>query len=152
MPLDTTPLKALLARKPVGVHSVSSDQTVSEAVDEMNRNRIGCVLVQEDGKLVGIFTERDVLTRVVARVLDPRSTPVQEVMTPGPKSVSTRTTVGEAMRLMTDSRTRHLPVFDEADDSLAGLISIGDVTRWQIEENQAEAEHLKKYVFGEISG
>ena len=70
-------------------------------------------------------------------------------MTPHPERISTETTIGDTMKLMTEKRTRHLPVFDTSGH-LAGLVSIGDVTRWQSEENQAEADHLKNYVFGEF--
>ena len=149
MSLKTTPVSLLLTRKNPEVHSIPVTATVREAVAEMNRHRIGCVLVKDGSEVVGIFTERDVLTRVVSEARDPRTTPVADVMTPNPNRISTETTVGDAMKQMTEKRTRHLPVFDSSGQ-LAGLVSIGDVTRWQSEENQAEADHLKNYVFGEF--
>ncbi|MBC2602123.1 CBS domain-containing protein [Puniceicoccus vermicola] len=150
MPQNNTPITKLLNRKSSDVYSTSPDQSVFEAVAEMNRHRVGSLVVLEEQKLVGIFTERDVLTRVVAKTLDPQTTRIADVMTPDPQFLHTTDTIATAMQKMTEKRTRHLPVFDTVD-CLVGLISIGDVTRWQMEEHQVEAEHLKNYVFGEYS-
>ncbi|MGE9291810.1 MAG: CBS domain-containing protein [Puniceicoccales bacterium] len=150
MPHNNTPITTLLSRKSSEVYSTSPDQTVAEAVAEMNRHRVGCVVVLDGEDLVGIFTERDVLTRIVAEAKDARTTKVAEVMTPGPEYLHTSDTISSAMQRMTERRTRHLPVFD-SKHSLVGLVSIGDVTRWQSEENQAEAEYLKNYAFGEFT-
>lgn len=140
------PVSAILERKGRQVYSVPPDITIAEAVAEMNRQRVGCVLVLEDGKVVGIFTERDVLRRVVGEAVDPRTVPVRQVMTPEVMTISPQTTIEETMVIFTERRFRHLPVCDHGE--LVGTISIGDVTRWNSDENQAEAQHLKNYISG----
>ena len=145
----TTPISALLERKGSTVHSVPPTLTVAEAVAEMNRHRIGSIVIIEDGRLVGIFTERDVLRRVVGDGLDPKSSHVRDVMTTELITISPETTVDETMTLFTDKRCRHLPVI--SDGRLVGLISIGDISRWVAETHQAEAEHLKNYIAGGFS-
>lgn len=140
------PITAILDRKGKNVFSVPPNVSVAEAVAEMNRHRIGSVLILEGGRLVGIFTERDVLRRVVGATLDPKHTPVAEVMTRGVITIAPETTIEETMRIFTEKRCRHLPVLDEG--RLVGTISIGDITRWMSDAHQAEAEHLKNYITG----
>lgn len=118
--------------------------TVAEAVAEMNRNRVGSVLVLDNGKLAGIFTERDVLRRVVGAGLDPTRTLVADVMTAGVQTITPEVTIEETMQLFTEKRFRHLPVVENG--KLCGTISIGDVTRWMSDHHRAEAEYLKNYI------
>lgn len=139
-----TPITAILDRKGCRVFQVAPSASVAEAVAEMNRQKVGSVLVLESGRLVGIFTERDVLRRVVGSGLDPTKTPVTDVMTSGVQTITPATTIEETLVLFTEKRFRHLPVLDAG--RLAGTISIGDVTRWMADENRAEAEHLKNYI------
>lgn len=120
--------------------------SVSDAVAAMNRHRVGSILVLEDGRLVGIFTERDVLRRVVGAGLDPKSTPLAAVMTTGVITITPESSVEETMVIFTEKRCRHLPVID--DGTLVGTISIGDITRWMADAHRAEAEHLKAYITG----
>ncbi|MGH7997838.1 MAG: CBS domain-containing protein [Opitutaceae bacterium] len=141
-----TPISALLDRKGPTVHAVRPDISVSSAVAEMNRHRIGCVVVADAGELVGIFTERDVLKRVVGAGVDPRSALVADVMTRELVTVAPEATVSEVMEIFTEKRCRHLPVI--VDGRLRGLISIGDVSRWMVDEHRAECEHLKNYIAG----
>jgi CBS domain-containing protein len=138
------PISALLDRKGRSVYSVSPTMTVCEAVTEMNRQRVGSVLVIDNGKLVGIFTERDVLRRVVGAGVDPRRSLVSDVMTTGVISITPEATVEETMVLFTEKRCRHLPVLEHGQ--LVGTISIGDITRWMADSHRAEAEHLKNYI------
>lgn len=140
------PISALLDRKGRKVFSVSSTVTISEAVAEMNRQRVGCMLVIDDDRLVGVFTERDVLRRVVGAGVDPMRSLVSEVMTPDVITISPEATVEETMVIFTEKRCRHLPVVDHG--RLVGTISIGDITRWMADSHQAEAEHLKNYITG----
>lgn len=125
--------------------------TVAEAVGVMNTHRVGCVLVMDTGKLVGVFTERDVLFRVVAQRRDPDQTLVSVVMSAEPVTISPDDTVEDAMRVVTDRRCRHLPVLDERG-GLQGLISAGDLTRWLANSSRHEAEHLKAYLTAEYPG
>lgn len=120
--------------------------SVSDAVAEMNRHRVGSILVLEGGRLVGIFTERDVLRRVVGAGLDPQSTPLAAVMTTGVITITPESSVEETMMIFTEKRCRHLPVIDNG--TLVGTISIGDITRWMADAHRAEAEHLKAYITG----
>lgn len=138
------PITAILDRKGRTVYSVSSTATIADAVAEMNRHRVGSVLVIDGGKLVGIFTERDVLRRVVGAGVDPKGTRVADVMTAGVITISPEATIDETMRIFTEKRCRHLPVLEEG--RLAGAISIGDITRWVADAHRAEAEHLKNYI------
>lgn len=141
-----TPISALLERKGSTVHAVSATTTIAEAVDEMNRHRIGSIVVLENNRLVGIFTERDVLRRVVGAHLDTDSVRVTDVMTANLITVSPETTVEETMILFAEKRCRHLPVI--ANGRLVGLISIGDISRWVADSHRSEAEHLKNYISG----
>lgn len=138
------PISAILDRKGRSVYSVSPTMTVCQAVTEMNRQRVGSVLVIDNGKLVGIFTERDVLRRVVGEGVDPRRALVSDVMTTGVISITPEATVEETMVLFTEKRCRHLPVLEHGQ--LVGTISIGDITRWMADSHRAEAEHLKNYI------
>lgn len=144
-----TPISALLERKGSTVFSIAPNLTIADAVAEMNRHRIGSIVIIENNRLAGIFTERDVLRRVVGDGVDPKAKRVRDVMTTDLITVTPETTVEETMVIFTDKRCRHLPVL--ADDRLVGLISIGDISRWVAETHQAEAEHLKNYIAGGFS-
>lgn len=141
-----TPISAILDRKGRKVFSVLPAMTVTEAVAEMNRHRVGSVLVLDGGRLVGIFTERDVLRRVVGPAIDPMRTRVSDVMTPNVLTIPPDATIEDTMVLFTEKRCRHLPVIE--DGRLIGTISIGDITRWMADAHRAEAEHLKNYITG----
>lgn len=140
------PVSAILDRKGRNVFTVAPTITVAEAVAEMNLHRVGSVLVVDGGRLVGIFTERDVLRRIVGAGLDPNTVPVEKVMTSNVLTITPEATIEETMALFTEHRCRHLPVMEAG--RLAGTISIGDVTRWISDHHQAEAEHLKNYIAG----
>lgn len=140
------PITAILERKGRQVYSVSPTMTVADAVAEMNRHRVGSVLVLDNNRLVGIFTERDVLRRVVGAGVDPKRTHVADVMTAGVITIGPDATIEETMVLFTEKRLRHLPVCE--NNRLVGTISIGDVTRWMADAHRAEAEHLKNYIAG----
>lgn len=144
-PMNTA-IAAILERKGRQVYSVSPTATIAEAVAEMNRHRVGSTMVLEAGRLVGVFTERDVLRRVVGAGVDPKTTRVSEVMTSPVITITPLTTIEETMDIFTQKRCRHLPVTE--DGKLIGTISIGDVTRWMSDHHRAEAEHLKNYITG----
>jgi CBS domain-containing protein len=140
------PIASLLAEKGATVHSVPSTATIEEAVRTMSQYRVGCVVVMEGEKLVGVFTERDVLYRVVSKGLSPTGTPITSVMTRDPKTITPDMTVQDALAFISENRCRHLPVITEG--RLAGLISQGDITRWLVQAHKAEAEHLMNYITG----
>jgi len=139
-----TKLREVLKHKGSIVHSVSSDSTVRDAVRLMNRQRIGAVLVIDQGQLVGIFTERDVLVRVVDAERDPRTTIIADVMTAKVTTVSPEMRVSEALRLVTEQRMRHLPVMEGR--RLLGLISLTDLSGWTTQFLQAEVQYYERTV------
>jgi len=145
-----TPISTLLEHKGGAVHSVNVTATVAEAVREMVRHKVGSVLVMDGAKLAGIFTERDVLRRVVGEELDPQATPVTQVMTANVLVAGPAATVQQMMELFTEKRCRHMPVMQ--DGKLLGMISIGDVSRWVANAHRAEAESLRQYITGGLSG
>jgi CBS domain-containing protein len=144
-----TPVAALLERKGSDVHAVASTITIAEAVAEMNRKRIGCIVVIDEGQLAGIFTERDVLRRVVGASLDPKVVRMSEVMTKNVHTIPPDATIERTMVLFAEMRCRHIPVVDRGQ--LKGLISIGDISRWMADSSRAEADHLKSYISGGFS-
>jgi CBS domain-containing protein len=147
-----TPIAVLLGHKGPVVYSVTGRDTVADAVREMSFRNVGSVVVLEEGRLAGLLTERDVLTRVVAAGRQPDLTCVADVMTRHPVVVSPRATIEEVMNLFTEKRCRQLPVVEEVDDRLVGLISIGDVTRWLVETHRNEVRHLREYIAGGYTG
>ena len=139
-----TTLRAVLEEKGRDVHAVAPESTVVEAVGIMNEHGIGAVLVREDDRTAGIFTERDVLRRVVAAGRDPATVAVREVMTERVLCVQAGTTVEEAMAVVTETRCRHLPVVE--GDRLVGLVSSGDLTRRVTRGQRFEIDRLVAYV------
>ena len=140
------PISAILDRKGSTVFSVPPTVTIAEAVAEMNRCRVGSIIILDGSRLVGIFTERDVLRRVVGAGLDPKATRVSDVMTTGVLTITRETTMEETMNIFTEKRCRHLPVVENG--KLLGTVSIGDITRWMADHHRAEAEQLKAYITG----
>ena len=143
-----TQIRKLLDQKGNSVWKIHVSATVYEAAHEMNRHRIGALVVESDDQVVGIFTERDLLRRVVAERRNPEETRVDEVMTVDVVCCSPSTTAEEARTAMRERRIRHLPVADE-DGRLVGLISIGDLNA----ELQASQQHtlflLHQYIHGQ---
>ena len=145
MNLSKISVSSLLQEKDGSVYCTTVDSTVEAAIKEMNHRRIGCLMVTDAGYMVGIFTERDVLTRVVAADLDPKSTLMRDVMTARFKSIEEDDSVEDAMQLMKEHQIRHLPVLRE--DQLLGMLSIGDINSWLLKVNEIEAENLRHYMF-----
>ncbi len=144
-----TSIATLLEGKGRALHSVPTTVTVIEAVQKMNQHKVGAVLVMNGEQLAGIFTERDVLTRVIATSLDPKVTPITQAMSANVLTVAPEVTVQEVMDIFAEKRCRHLPVIREG--KLVGLISIGDVSRWVANAHRAEAESLRQYIAGGLS-
>jgi CBS domain-containing protein len=141
-----TRIRDILRRKGEDVYSVGPLSTVIDAVNAMNDHHVGSVLVCEGGYPVGIFSERDVLVRVVAAHRDPRQTLVRDVMTTRLYTASPDDTLLEVMRLMTDRRCRHVPVME--DELLIGLVSIGDLTKASQHNLRQEVRELSSYIGG----
>lgn len=134
------PLSNLLVEPGKVVHSVDPYTTIVDCVRTMTENKIGALLVMDDGKLVGIFTERDCLTRVVGAWQDTKSTLVGQVMTKDPICVSPATSIREAMNIISTQRFRHLPVVE--DGEVLGMISCGDLTSRLVAESASEVREL----------
>ena len=141
-----TRIRDILRRKGEDVYSVGPLATVIDAVNTMNHHHVGSVLVCEGGDPVGVFSERDVLVRVVAAHRDPRQTLVRDVMTTRLYTAAPDDTLLEVMRLMTDRRCRHVPVME--GESLIGLVSIGDLTKATQYNLRQEVRELSSYIGG----
>lgn len=137
-------VRDVLDSKGRSVYTTTPTTPVIAAIEMMNDRRIGALVVVDGGVLVGIFTERDVLVRLVAAGLDAQTTQVADVMTRSPLSVSSQESVADAMKLMTDHRCRHLPVCHRGE--LHGLISIGDLTSWLVTDKQRYIDDLHAFI------
>ena len=126
MPEETT-VQQLLDEKQGEVHSVGPDDTVFEALTILAEAKIGALPVLEEGKLVGIFSERDYARKIILEGKQSKDTPVRDVMTTDVRCISPDETAKECMALMTKNHFRHLPVLE--GDSLVGIVSIGDIVR-----------------------
>jgi CBS domain-containing protein len=124
------------------IHSVRPDTSVAESVRTMTAEKIGAVIVMDGERLLGIFTERDALNKVLAAGLDPVNTKISEVMTKDPFCIPPTTTVGEAMELVTKRRFRHLPVVENG--KVLAVISSGDLTHWLVKDQLGEVQELVK--------
>jgi CBS domain-containing protein len=140
-------VKDVLDRKGHRVVAVSPEDTVLQAAKLMNEERIGAVVVFEPSLgVVGIFTERDVLRRVVAECRPPEAIPVGEVMSHPVTCCRSNTPLLECQGIMTAKRLRHLPVVE--NDELIGLVSIGDITAYEVQQQQTTIEYLSEYIYG----
>jgi CBS domain-containing protein len=140
-------IREILSRKPSHVITIHPEATVFEAADKMNQYKIGSLLVAEDERLVGIFTERDILVRVVGQRRDVDETLVRDVMTTEVACARPHTTIDEARSVMKNRRIRHLPVCEE-DGHIDGLISIGDLNAWDNDGREMTIHLLEQYIYG----
>lgn len=122
------------------IHSVRPETPIAECVRKMSAEKIGALLVMDGEKLVGIFTERDALTKVLAAGLDPGNTKVAQVMTKDPYCIAPTMTVGDAMELVTARRFRHLPIV--TNGKVLAVISSGDLTHWLVKDQVGEVQEL----------
>jgi CBS domain-containing protein len=127
-------------------HTVTADQTVLEAAREMVASNIGAVPVLREGELVGIFSERDIMKRVVAEGRDPARTRVSEVMTANPLTVDIRDSVEHCMMLMKQNAFRHLPICD--GKMLKGMVSLRDILLRDLTEKDEEVRMMRAYIHG----
>ncbi len=123
---------------------VSADAGVLDAVSTMKEAKMGACVVFENNKLVGIFSERDLMLRVVAAGLDPDKTPVREVMTTNLEILTTQADSSEALALLVSRHIRHVPIVEE-DGSLAGLLSVRDLLRHHAEDLVDQLNSLEAY-------
>ena len=141
-----TKLQLLLDDKGSGVWSVHPDDTVLDAIKLLAQKDIGALIVIENDKPVGIFTERDYARKVYLRGKSSLDTAVREIMVSPVICVSPDQSVNECLALMTEKRFRHLPVV--IDGRLVGMVSIGDLVKSVIDDQKFEIEQLEHFVHG----
>ena len=137
---------AILAHKGSAVWSIAPNSMIFDAIQLMADKNVGALLVVENGKLVGMLSERDYTRKVTLKGKSSKNTPVREIMTQAVVTVTEADTVRECMRVMTDSHIRHLPVMEEK--RMVGLVSLGDLVKWTISAQQATIETLQQYISG----
>lgn len=142
-------ISAILGHKPREIFSVSPDATVYDAVKLMADKNVGALLVLEDGKLVGLISERDYSRKIMLKGKRSRETDVREIMSTQLTVIPPNEPVDRCLRLMTDKRIRHLPVLD--GEKVVGVISIGDLVKYVIECQSAAIDHLESYIHGGFS-
>lgn len=139
-------VRQLLADKPAEVFAVAPDAPVVEAIRLMAEKSVGAVLVLRGQMLAGILSERDYARKVVLQGRSSADTPVSAIMTAQVVTVAPDTTVPHCMQVMTERRIRHLPVVE--GERVAGVISIGDLVKAVIADQQQELEQLQRYIAG----
>jgi CBS domain-containing protein len=137
----------ILMTKGRTIFSTAPNTTVIDAVNKMNQHKLGALVVMEGDHVAGIFTERDILRRVLGEDRNPRSTFVGEVMTTDVICCAPDAELDEISAIMQERRVRHIPVCD-ADGRLQGLISIGDVNAFHASHQEAKISFLNEYIFG----
>jgi CBS domain-containing protein len=139
-------VKQLLGRKGHEVWSVDAEQPVLEAIQTMAEKHVGALPVVRDGELVGVISERDYARKVILLGRSSAETPVWQIMSSPVVTVSPDDDVRQCMQLMTERRIRHLPVLQAG--RMVGVISIGDLVRAVIEEQDQTIEHLERFIAG----
>lgn len=140
----------ILGDKGTEVFRIAPETTVFHAVEQMCARRVGAILVCDGTACSGIFSERDLMNRVILPGIDPRATPVSAVMTTDVACVQPGTTASEAMAIMTERRCRHLPVVESGE--IVGIVSIGDLVRWDSRNQAFELRMLTDYIHGKYPG
>jgi CBS domain-containing protein len=135
---------SILKQKGSEVWSVTPDQTVYEAIERMADKAVGALLVISDGKLAGIVSERDYARKVILKGRSSRTTLVKEIMTSPVIFVTPDQTVDACMDSMTRNRIRHLPIME--NEQVLGVVSIGDLVKWVVSEQEETIEHLQNYI------
>jgi len=137
-------VRHLLESKAPEVFAIGPDAPVIDAIRLMAEKRIGAVVVMQAGRLVGILSERDYARKIVLQGRSSKDTPVRDIMTGDVISVGLNDTADRCMQLVTDKRIRHLPVLDGGN--VLGVVSIGDLVKAVIEDQQLELDQLQRYI------
>jgi len=146
---SSVPISALLHQKGPVMWSIPPDATVYEAIKLMAEKNVGSLLVLSDGKLVGLFTERDYARKIVLQGKSSKDTRVREIFTGVVITVEPQDSVEDCMKLMTEHRVRHLPVVEK--ETVVGIVSIGDLVNWTISAQDAQIAQMEQYIAGGIS-
>lgn len=137
-------VRQLLASKTSEIHAIAPDAPVIDAIKLMADKRIGAVLVMQGGRLVGILSERDYARKIVLQGRSSADTSVSDIMTGDVVTVGLHDTADRCMQIVTESRIRHLPVME--NDMVVGIVSIGDLVKAVIEDQQLELDQLQRYI------
>ena len=139
----------VIAVKGEQVHSVSPQTTVLDAIHTMNQHKIGAVIVMSGSSVAGIFTERDVLRRVIGEERNPAQVSVAEVMTEDVICVRPETDLDDVASIMKQKKIRHIPVCGEGG-SLHGMVSIGDLNAYHASNQEQQIHFLNEYIYGRV--
>jgi CBS domain-containing protein len=139
-------VKQVLSRKGHDYFTINPNSTVYEALEKMAAKNVGALMVVDDGKLVGMISERDYARKMVLHGKSSKDTRVREAMTTTIFTVNSTDSIYHCMALMTDKRVRHLPVLDHTE--IAGILSIGDIVNSVITEQRAIIKDLEDYIMG----
>ncbi len=139
-------VRNILQKKGNSVFSVSPDTSVYDALEDLEEKNLGGLVVVENGKLIGVFTERDYARKVILKGRSSKETSVRDIMSSRPIFVNPDNTLDECMQLMTDKFIRHLPVME--NEELVGVISISDLVRHIIHEKEFIIQNLEHYISG----
>lgn len=137
-------IRDILKEKGHHIFAVTPDTSVYESLEKMSARNIGSILIMKDEKLLGIFTERDYLKKVVLFGRSSKTTAIKEIMTTDLVCVSPADSVDNTMAIMTKMHCRHLPVIDEG--KLVGLVSMGDIVKKKISDMDATIKYLSDYI------
>ena len=146
VPMSITAKNLLASKKHDTIYSVTPDQSTYEALQLMASKDVGAVAVMEEGRLQGILTEREYARKIVLHGKASRHTPVFDTMNREYPRVGPEASIHECMQLITDHHFRYIAVME--DGKLLGLISIGDIVKHIIAQQQASIEHLERYITG----
>ena len=141
-----TKISQLLLNKGNQIWSIEPKTTIFEALEIMSEKEIGALLVMEEEKLVGIFSERDYARKVILKGKSSKNTPVGELMTKKVFYIDPQKTISDCMAMMTTKRIRHVPVIE--DEKVIGIVTIGDVVNQIITEQEVTIHHLENYITG----
>jgi CBS domain-containing protein len=139
-------ISEILRGKSGDVLKIEASETVFEAIKAIVERNVGSILVTRDGEVVGIMTERDYLRKIAIFGRTSHDTRVEEIMTAPIVYVTPETTIEESMAIMTERRIRHLPVVE--DEEIVGIVSIGDVVKFQSREQSFQIKYLTEYISG----
>jgi CBS domain-containing protein len=142
-------VRDILAQKDTRLLSIGPDASVYDAARLMNEHKVGSLLVTDGDRLVGIFTERDILQRVVAQRRDPVTTAVADVMTGEVACCRLHTALEEARGVMKNRRIRHLPVVTD-EGQILGMVSIGDLNAHENHSHEMTIHFLQQYIYGQV--